>query len=194
MGFPAVFANEASVAASTAEIGAEGPSDASAAALRASASAWKRTWSSMNELTKKYEWSKPGCLRTETFWPTAAAASSSSSGFNCVWRNWSSRPTSTSTSSNCGNADPRLRSKAHGSCSLPLVAASAPKYASNAFSPQGTAVGATMGANALTEAYASGFLKAMASAPMPPMECPAMLLSDVTEKFCSMSFGSSCVT
>ena len=75
-----------------------------------------------------------------------------------------------------------------------MVAASAPKYAPNAFSPQGTAVGATMGANALTEAYASGFLKAMASAPMPPMECPAMLLSDVTEKFDSMSFGSSCVT
>jgi hypothetical protein len=25
----------------------------------------------MNELTKKYEWSWPGCLRTETFWPTA---------------------------------------------------------------------------------------------------------------------------
>ena len=119
MGFPAVCANDASVAASTAEIGAEGPSDASAAALRASASAWKRTWSSMNELTKKYEWSWPGCLRTETFWPTARAASSSSSGRNCVARNWSSKPTSTSTSSNCGNARPRFASNAHGSYSGP---------------------------------------------------------------------------
>ena len=148
----------------------------------------------MNELTKKYEWSWPGCLRTETFWPTARAASSSSSGFNCASRNWSSRPTSTSTSSNCGNADPRRASNAHGSYSGPFVAASAPKYAPKAFSPQGTAVGATIGANALTEAYASGFLKATASAPMPPIECPRMLLSDVTEKFDSMSAGSSSVT
>ena len=61
-------------------------------------------------------------------------------------------------------------------------------------SPQGTAVGAAMGANALTEAYASGFRKATASAPNPPMECPETLLSDVTEKFDSMSAGSSCVT
>ena len=116
MGFPAVSANDASVAASAADLDA---ASASEAALRASASAWKRTWSSMNELTKKYEWSWPGCLRTETFWPTARAASSSSSGRNCAARNWSSRPTSTSTSSNCGNARPRFASNAHGSYSGP---------------------------------------------------------------------------
>ena len=36
------------------------------------------------------------------------------------------------------------------------------------------AVGSTMGASAETEAQAAGALKAMVSAPWPPMECPAM--------------------
>lgn len=51
---------------------------------------------------------------------------------------------------------------------------SSPKYPLNAFWPQGTAQGLTMGEKALTDLKTSGFFRAMVSAPWPPMEWPVI--------------------
>ena len=101
-------------------------------------------------------------------------------------------PTSISTDPSFGNGP--LAISAVASCAAP--AAVEPRYAVNAFSPHGHAVGSQIGANADTDAYVSPpSLSAIVSAPWPPIEWPEMerTVGD-TLKCDSTSAGSSCVT
>ena len=64
-----------------------------------------------------------------------------------------------------------------------------------AFSPQGTRVGATIGAKADTDRYRSGCAKAMVSAPWPPIEWPVSPdRPSSTGKCASINAGSSSAT